>query len=58
MKKTYMKPATLLTAVSVHKMICVSTPHVTVSTTGEVEADEVESRRRSNSVWDDEEDDY
>jgi hypothetical protein len=60
MKKTYMKPSTLLTAVGMHKMICVSDPKVGINREVSVDANSIESRRGNKSVWDDEdeEDDY
>ena len=53
MKKTYMKPCTLLTIVGVHQMICVSDPVLGIDHSGNVDADKVESRR--GGLWDDEE---
>ena len=56
MKKTYIQPATLLTAVGMHQMICTSNPRVGISRDAEdaVDAGNLDSRR-SNSLWDDEE---
>jgi len=53
MKKTYMQPATLLTKVAVHRMICQSNnPNVKINKSGSVDAGDVGSRG-SSSFWDD-----
>ena len=55
MKKTYIKPATLLTKVGMDKMILtVSDPNVTLNSGGSVNAANVESRR--GGLWDEDED--
>jgi hypothetical protein len=55
MKKTYMKPSTLTTKVGVHLML-VGSPDVTINKNSSVNAANVDSRR-SNDLWDDEEED-
>ena len=54
MKKTYNSPTVQLFTVRTAHVMAVSNPEVTVSTTGSVNAEQVEVRRSGRNVWSEE----
>lgn len=54
MKKTYIQPAMLIARVAIQKMICASLPTAGIDTSGNIDAEQLDSRRSPN-LWDDDE---
>lgn len=57
MKKIYQTPETVTMRIATPMILAASDPQVIVDPTESVEAGEVESRR-SNNIWDEEEEDF